>query len=85
MAQGVSDALKKLIDLKLVVPVVMVKVHKRREVFVTHYYDLHVKGGPLKGSLRECIKQIAVDNAVYHELMGCNVRIMTRGNNRTSL
>lgn len=65
MGKEVSDALKKLIDLKLVVPVVVVKVHKPGKVFGTHYYDLHIKGGPLKGSLRECIKQIALDNAVY--------------------
>lgn len=68
MNREVSDALKKLISLMLVVPVVVVKV---QEAFGMYYYDIHVKGEPLKGSLRERVIQIAQDNAVYQGRSDC--------------
>jgi len=65
MNREVSEALKKLIDLKLVVNAVVVKAYKPGNMFGTYYYDIHVKGEPLKGSIRESFMQIAQDRGVY--------------------
>jgi hypothetical protein len=61
-----QEALDKLLSLKLVESVVVAKVYTDDKRPTECCYDIHVQGEPKKGSIRDRIRMVAVDEGVSH-------------------
>jgi hypothetical protein len=61
-----KEALEKLLSLKLVESAVVAKVYTDESQPTQCWYDIHVHGDPLKGSVRERIKKIADEIGISH-------------------